>query len=30
MSIAVLTDGSPSDEYGRETIQGIGVRLLDH
>jgi Beta-lactamase enzyme family len=30
MAIAVLTDGSPSDEYGRETIQGIAARLLGH
>jgi hypothetical protein len=28
MAIAVLTDGSPSDEYGRETIRGIAARLL--
>ena len=29
MMMAVLTDGSPSDEYGRETIRGIAARLLD-
>lgn len=28
MAIAVLTDGNPSDEYGRETIRGIAARLL--
>jgi hypothetical protein len=29
MTMAVLTDGSPSDEYGRKTIRGIAARLLD-
>ena len=28
MAIAVLTDGNPSDSYGRETIAGIAARLL--
>jgi beta-lactamase class A len=28
MTIAVLTDGDPSDAYGRETIQGIAAHLL--
>jgi hypothetical protein len=28
MAIAVLTDGSPSDEYGRKTIEGVAARLL--
>jgi hypothetical protein len=28
MTIAVLTDGNPNDEYGRETIRGIADRLL--
>jgi hypothetical protein len=27
-AIAVLTDGNPSDGYGRETIRGIGEHLL--
>jgi hypothetical protein len=26
--IAVLTDGSPSEAYGKETVRGIGQRLL--
>jgi hypothetical protein len=30
MTIVVLTDGSPNDEYGRETIRGIADRLLGH
>jgi beta-lactamase class A len=30
MTIAVLTDGNPNDEYGRETIRGIADRLLGH
>ena len=30
MAIAVLTDGNPSDKYGRETIHGIAARLLGH
>jgi hypothetical protein len=29
MALAVLTDGNPTDEYGRETIQGIAARLLN-
>jgi hypothetical protein len=28
MAIAVLTDGNPSDSYGRETIAGVAARLL--
>jgi hypothetical protein len=28
LSIAVLTDGNPSDAYGRETIAGVAARLL--
>lgn len=28
MAIAILTDGNPSDFYGRETIRGIAIRLL--
>jgi hypothetical protein len=28
LAIAVLTDGNPSDAYGRETITGVAVRLL--
>jgi hypothetical protein len=28
MTIAILTDSSPSDEYGRKTIRGIAARLL--
>jgi hypothetical protein len=28
MAIAILTDGSPSDEYGRATIHGIAARVL--
>ena len=28
LAIAVLTDGSPSHEYGTETIRGIAARLL--
>jgi len=28
MAIAILTDGDPSDSYGRETIRGIAKRLL--
>jgi hypothetical protein len=29
LTIAILTDGNPSDAYGRETIRGIAARLLD-
>jgi hypothetical protein len=29
MALAVLTDGNPTDEYGRETIQSIAARLLN-
>jgi hypothetical protein len=28
MAIAILTDGDPSDSYGRETIRGLAKRLL--
>jgi Beta-lactamase enzyme family len=28
MAIAVLTEGNPSHGYGRETVRGIGARLL--
>ena len=28
LTIAILTDGNPSDAYGRETIRGIASRLL--
>jgi hypothetical protein len=28
LAIAVLTDGNPSDAYGRETITGVAARLL--
>jgi hypothetical protein len=28
LAIAVLTDGSPSHEYGTETVRGIAARLL--
>jgi hypothetical protein len=28
LAIAILTDGNPSDAYGRETITGIASRLL--
>ncbi len=28
LTIAILTDGNPSDAYGRETIHGIALRLL--
>jgi len=28
VAIAVLTDGSPSERYGQETIRGIAARLL--
>ena len=28
LSIAVLTDGQPSQAYGRETVQGVAERLL--
>lgn len=28
MAIAVLTDGSPSHGYGRETVRGVAARLL--
>jgi Protein of unknown function (DUF3152)/Beta-lactamase enzyme family len=28
ITIAVLTDGNPSHEYGRETVRGIAARLL--
>lgn len=29
LTIAILTDGNPSDAYGRETIRGIASRLLE-
>jgi hypothetical protein len=28
LTIAILTDGNPSDVYGRETVRGIAERLL--
>jgi hypothetical protein len=28
IAIAVLTDGSPSEKYGRETVRGIAERLV--
>lgn len=28
LAIAILTDGNPSDTYGRETVRGITARLL--
>jgi hypothetical protein len=28
VSVAVLTDGDPSAAYGRETIRGVGERLM--
>jgi hypothetical protein len=28
IAIAVLTDGNPSQAYGRETVRGIAARLV--
>ena len=28
LTIAILTDGNPSDAYGRATVRGIAARLL--
>ena len=29
VAIAVLTDGAPSFRYGKQTIKGVGARLLE-
>ena len=29
ISIAVLTDADPSEEYGHESVRGVGARLLE-